>query len=142
MNRRDDLTFRQEMKFRNKLVEYLTDWIMGNSHQLNVQGDVTLVSRSDEWQNHFQSIVERDLLICYRNIYHKGRGVGSEGGGLYAGYRIEGIRMNDIYFNENLGQYFLVHLTYSRSSTICWSPGGERSYYNWGREEVREKKNQ
>ena len=43
--RRDDLTFRQEMKFRNKLVEYLTDWIMGNSHQLNVQGDVTLVSR-------------------------------------------------------------------------------------------------
>ena len=45
MMRRDDLTFRQEMKFRNKLVEYLTDWIMGNSHQLNVQGDVTLVSR-------------------------------------------------------------------------------------------------
>ncbi|KAK2156732.1 hypothetical protein LSH36_206g01021 [Paralvinella palmiformis] len=45
MNRRDDLTFRQEMKFRNKLVEYLTDWIMGNSHQLNVQGDVCLVSR-------------------------------------------------------------------------------------------------
>ena len=24
MSRRDDLTFRQEMKFRNKLVEYLT----------------------------------------------------------------------------------------------------------------------
>ncbi len=45
MNRRDDLTFRQEMKFRNKLVEYLTDWIMGNPHQLNVQGDVSLVSR-------------------------------------------------------------------------------------------------
>ncbi|KAK2173204.1 hypothetical protein NP493_892g01057 [Ridgeia piscesae] len=45
MNRRDDLTFRKEMKFRNKLVEYLTDWIMGNSHQLNVQGDVCLVSR-------------------------------------------------------------------------------------------------
>lgn len=45
MLRRDDLTFRQEMKFRNKLVEYLTDWIMGNSHQLNVQGDVCLVSR-------------------------------------------------------------------------------------------------
>lgn len=31
MQRRDDLTFRQEMKFRNKLVEYLTDWTMGNS---------------------------------------------------------------------------------------------------------------
>ncbi len=30
MKRREDLLFRQEMKFRNKLVEYLTDWIMGN----------------------------------------------------------------------------------------------------------------
>ncbi|KAG1714683.1 Neurofibromin [Nymphon striatum] len=29
MTRRDDLAFRQEMKFRNKMVEYLTDWIMG-----------------------------------------------------------------------------------------------------------------
>ncbi|CAF0862260.1 unnamed protein product [Didymodactylos carnosus] len=37
MKRRDDLSFRQEIKFRNKLVEYLTDWIMGNSHQFNVQ---------------------------------------------------------------------------------------------------------
>ena len=45
MNRRDDLTFRQEMKFRNKLVEYLTDWIMGNPHSLNVTGDVSMVSR-------------------------------------------------------------------------------------------------
>ena len=35
MKRRDDLAFRQEIKFRNKLVEYLTDWIMGNSHQFN-----------------------------------------------------------------------------------------------------------
>lgn len=34
MTRRDDLLFRQEIKFRNKLVEYLTDWIMaGNTHQ-------------------------------------------------------------------------------------------------------------
>lgn len=31
MKRRDDLAFRQEMKFRNKLVEYLTDWVMGKS---------------------------------------------------------------------------------------------------------------
>jgi hypothetical protein len=45
MQRRDDLTFRQEMKFRNKLVEYLTDWIMGNSHGLNAQGDIFTVSR-------------------------------------------------------------------------------------------------
>ena len=28
------LTIRQEMRFRNKLVEYLTDWCMGNSHQI------------------------------------------------------------------------------------------------------------
>lgn len=36
MTRRDDLAFRQEMKFRNKLVEYLTDWVMGTSHQIQV----------------------------------------------------------------------------------------------------------
>lgn len=34
MHRRDDLAFRQEMKFRNKLVEYLSDWVLGNSHQI------------------------------------------------------------------------------------------------------------
>lgn len=30
MFRRDDLTFRQEMKFRNKMVEYLTDFVMNS----------------------------------------------------------------------------------------------------------------
>ena len=35
MKQRDDLSFRQEMKFRNKLVEYLTDWAMGHSHQIS-----------------------------------------------------------------------------------------------------------
>ena len=47
MKRRDDLSFRQEMKFRNKLVEYLTDWAMGNSHQIAPpgQGDVTTLAR-------------------------------------------------------------------------------------------------
>lgn len=34
MKRRDDLTFRTEIKFRNKMVEYLTDWVMGTSHQI------------------------------------------------------------------------------------------------------------
>lgn len=29
IKRRDDLSFRHEMKFRNKMVEYLSDWIMG-----------------------------------------------------------------------------------------------------------------
>uniref|UniRef100_A0A336KLD7 CSON013094 protein n=1 Tax=Culicoides sonorensis TaxID=179676 RepID=A0A336KLD7_CULSO len=47
MKRRDDLAFRQEMKFRNKLVEYLTDWVMGTSHQIAPpsSGDVTLITR-------------------------------------------------------------------------------------------------
>lgn len=47
MTRRDDLAFRQEMKFRNKMVEYLTDWVMGTSHQIAppTQGDVTLITR-------------------------------------------------------------------------------------------------
>ncbi|XP_075988638.1 neurofibromin 1 isoform X2 [Anticarsia gemmatalis] len=34
MRRRDDLAFRQEMKFRNKMVEYVTDWVLGSSHQI------------------------------------------------------------------------------------------------------------
>ena len=47
MKRRDDLAFRQEMRFRNKLVEYLTDWCMGNSHQIAppAAGDVTAITR-------------------------------------------------------------------------------------------------
>lgn len=45
MKRREDLLFRQEMKFRNKLVEYLTDWIMGNSHQFNVQSNNELTAQ-------------------------------------------------------------------------------------------------
>ncbi|KAK6622690.1 hypothetical protein RUM43_008532 [Polyplax serrata] len=47
MKRRDDLAFRQEMKFRNKMVEYLTDWVMGSSHQMVPPGnaDVTPITR-------------------------------------------------------------------------------------------------
>jgi neurofibromin 1 len=47
MKRRDDLAFRQEMKFRNKLVEYLTDWVMGTSHQIQPpsSGDVSMMTR-------------------------------------------------------------------------------------------------
>ena len=52
MKRREDLLFRQEMKFRNKLVEYLTDWIMGNSHQFNVQSTAN---------NELTSTLNRDL---------------------------------------------------------------------------------
>uniref|UniRef100_T1J6E5 Neurofibromin n=1 Tax=Strigamia maritima TaxID=126957 RepID=T1J6E5_STRMM len=47
MQRRDDLAFRQEMKFRNKMVDYLTDWVMGNSHQIAppAAGDVSTITR-------------------------------------------------------------------------------------------------
>lgn len=47
MKRRDDLAFRQEMKFRNKLVEYLTDWVMGTTHPIAPPGgsDVSLITR-------------------------------------------------------------------------------------------------
>jgi neurofibromin 1 len=41
MRRRDDLSFRQEMKFRNKLVEYLTDWALGSSHQMATPGTMS-----------------------------------------------------------------------------------------------------
>ncbi|XP_078047800.1 neurofibromin 1 [Augochlora pura] len=47
MKRRDDLAFRQEMKFRNKLVEYLTDWVMGATHQItpSTSADITVLTR-------------------------------------------------------------------------------------------------
>ena len=47
MKRRDDLAFRQEMKFRNKLVEYLTDWIMGTTPQITPpsNSDVATITR-------------------------------------------------------------------------------------------------
>ena len=47
MKRRDDLAFRQEMKFRNKLVEYLTDWVMGTAHQIAppVPGEIASITR-------------------------------------------------------------------------------------------------
>ncbi|XP_078599565.1 neurofibromin-like isoform X3 [Branchiostoma floridae x Branchiostoma japonicum] len=44
MSRRDDLSFHHEMKFRNKLVEYLTDWIMGTSIQPE-QEDLKVMTR-------------------------------------------------------------------------------------------------
>lgn len=45
MRRRDDLAFRQEMKFRNKLVEYLTDWIMGTTHTIVPPGSEPLFAQ-------------------------------------------------------------------------------------------------
>ncbi|XP_055375510.1 neurofibromin [Condylostylus longicornis] len=55
MKRRDDLAFRQEMKFRNKLVEYLTDWVMGTSHQIAppTAADATIITNT--------SLIFRDL---------------------------------------------------------------------------------
>ncbi|KAL0809300.1 hypothetical protein ABMA28_011514 [Loxostege sticticalis] len=47
MRRRDDLAFRQEMKFRNKMVEYVTDWVLGTSHQIapSLRPDTSPISR-------------------------------------------------------------------------------------------------
>uniref|UniRef100_A0A4W4FPH0 Neurofibromin n=1 Tax=Electrophorus electricus TaxID=8005 RepID=A0A4W4FPH0_ELEEL len=44
MERRDDLSFCQEMKFRNKMVDYLTDWVMGTSNQA-ADDDVKYLTR-------------------------------------------------------------------------------------------------
>ncbi|CAB1352784.1 unnamed protein product, partial [Coregonus sp. 'balchen'] len=44
MERRDELSFCQEMKFRNKMVEYLTDWVMGTSNQA-ADDDVKCLTR-------------------------------------------------------------------------------------------------
>uniref|UniRef100_A0A672NDK3 Neurofibromin 1 n=1 Tax=Sinocyclocheilus grahami TaxID=75366 RepID=A0A672NDK3_SINGR len=44
MECRDDLSFCQEMKFRNKMVEYLTDWVMGTSNQA-ADDDVKCLTR-------------------------------------------------------------------------------------------------
>lgn len=40
MRRKDEFSFRQEMKFRNKLVDYLTDWVFGTASPLNDRGNV------------------------------------------------------------------------------------------------------
>ncbi|RVE54409.1 hypothetical protein evm_000894 [Chilo suppressalis] len=47
MRRRDDLAFRQEMKFRNKMVEYVTDWVLGTSHQIAppLRADATSITK-------------------------------------------------------------------------------------------------
>ena len=37
MNQREDLVFRQEMKFRNKLTEYVSEWVMGRSYLQQMQ---------------------------------------------------------------------------------------------------------
>lgn len=42
MKRRDDLSFRHEMKFRNKMVEYLSDWILGGTHQVSPSGSLDI----------------------------------------------------------------------------------------------------
>lgn len=58
MTRRDDLAFRQEMKFRNKLVEYLTDWVMGTSHQI---APVMQINR--EFNYHFKHLLTINYLL-------------------------------------------------------------------------------
>lgn len=46
MQMRDDLAFRQELKFRNKLVEYLTEWVLCANHITPTTGsDITTYAR-------------------------------------------------------------------------------------------------
>jgi len=63
MKRRDDLAFRQEMKFRNKLVEYLTDWVMGTSHQIAPpgSGDVTVIIRYDSITSEHYWVLDQQI---------------------------------------------------------------------------------
>lgn len=67
MKRRDDLAFRQEMKFRNKLVEYLTDWVMGTSHQIAQpsSGDVSLMTKYDSlvFQYQIPKLISFSLIL-------------------------------------------------------------------------------
>lgn len=60
MQRRDDLAFRQEMKFRNKMVDYLTDWVMGNSHQIAPTNTMEVANVS-KW-------VFLEKLVRYKNL--------------------------------------------------------------------------
>ena len=46
MSRRQELVFHQEFKFRNKLLEYLTDWIMHSSEEeKHIPLDLTVRSK-------------------------------------------------------------------------------------------------
>ena len=45
MLRRADLSFRQEMKFRNRLTEYLTDWVLHASEEIrDMSPDILAIS--------------------------------------------------------------------------------------------------
>ncbi|XP_042885722.1 neurofibromin-like isoform X12 [Penaeus japonicus] len=61
MQRRDDLAFRQEMKFRNKMVDYLTDWVMGNSHQIAPPGTIDVTTVSNMYMQY-------DITGCCRDL--------------------------------------------------------------------------
>uniref|UniRef100_A0A8P4K0N9 Neurofibromin n=1 Tax=Dicentrarchus labrax TaxID=13489 RepID=A0A8P4K0N9_DICLA len=56
MERRDDLSFCQEMKFRNKMVEYLTDWVMGTSNQA-ADDDIKCLTSRDLDQASMEAVV-------------------------------------------------------------------------------------
>ena len=45
MLRRSDLAFRQEMKFRNRLVDYVTDWVLRSEEEIqNMAKEVLAIS--------------------------------------------------------------------------------------------------
>lgn len=87
MLRRSDLSFRQEMKFRNQLVDYLTDWVL---HTQDERQHMTQEVRAISWLVHSQytdtaflyqeqtteQITGSDgcmclnLLQCYSKLHH------------------------------------------------------------------------
>lgn len=73
MKRRDDLAFRQEMKFRNKLVEYLTDWVMGTSHQIvpPSAGEVSILTKYPAHSTESHSIISLQTLtqLFFPTVY-------------------------------------------------------------------------
>ena len=46
MSHRDEVLFYQEIKFRNKLVEYLSDWVaLASSDEVELPNEITVNSR-------------------------------------------------------------------------------------------------
>ena len=69
MARRVDLAFRQEMKFRNKLVDYITEWVLHASTEIEeVAPEILAIS----WfvnRIHFYSFLFMYALLTCSLVY-------------------------------------------------------------------------
>ncbi|PAA61927.1 hypothetical protein BOX15_Mlig026750g1, partial [Macrostomum lignano] len=61
MARREDLSFRQEIKFRNKVTEYLLDWLLVSTHALSIQSAGQAVSCGVSVSVTTPDVASRDL---------------------------------------------------------------------------------